>query len=118
MDHISQEPDQEQIWGASYYPPTQQQPQGYWDPSPSVVWVPPEHGYPNPMDSSSSSFHYSQLHYPPGAYFTPMPDYATSMYGYYQPVNAEQTPDIYDPTADEPTAPPPLLVNTVPLPGF
>lgn len=108
-------PDEEQAWGSSSYSSNQQQPQGYWEPSPSVAWVPQDHVYPHPMYSSSSSFHYS--HYPPGAYFTPIPDYATSMHGYYQPMNPEQTHQTYDPTAHEPTAPPPVVVHTVPLPS-
>ena len=110
----SQEPYQGQTWGTSS---NQQHPQGYWDPGSSVVWVPPEHGYPNPMYSSPGSFHYSQSHYPPGAYFTPTPGYAPSMYGYYQPVNPEQTPETHEPITYEATAPPPLVVHTVPLPS-
>lgn len=119
MGSTSQEPDQEQIWGSSSYSSKDHQPQEYWDHSPSVVWVPPEHGYPNPMYSSSnsSSFHYSQLYYPPGAYFTPMSGYATSMYGHYQPVNSEQTPGTYGSTTYDFIAPPPVLVHTVPLPS-
>ena len=113
MDSVSQESDQKEIWASSSH----QQPQGYWDPSPSVVWVPPEHGYPNPMYSSSNPFHYPQSHYPPGAYFTPMPGYATSVYGYYQPINPEHTPETYESTMYEPIVPPPVVVNTVPLPS-
>lgn len=113
----SQEPRQDQAWGlSSSHTSEQQPPQGYWDPSPSVVWVPPEHGYPNPMYSSSSSFHYTQSHYPPGAYFTPLPGYPTPMYGYYQPVDPEQTQETHDPTAYEPNVPPPVVVHTIPLP--
>jgi hypothetical protein len=118
MGSTSQEPDQDQTWGSSPYSSTQQQQQGYWDLSPSVVWVPPEHGYPDPMYSSSSSFHYSsQLHYPPGAYFTPLPGYPTPIYGYYHPMNPEQTPETYESTAYEPIAPPPVVLHTVPLPS-
>ena len=118
MGSTPQEPDQEQTWGSSSYTTKPQQPQEYWDPNPSVVWVPPEHGYPNPMYSSSSSFHYPQSYYPPpGVYFTPMPGYATPMYGYYQPVSPEQTPETYEPTGYEPSAPPPVVVHTVPLPS-
>ena len=115
----SQEPGQDQSWGSpsSSHALGHQPPQGYWDPSPSAMWIHPEHGYPNPMYSSSSSFHYAQSHYPPGAYFTPMPGYATPMYGYYQPTNPEQTPETYESTAYEHTAPPPVVVHTVPLPS-
>ena len=110
----SQDHDQGQAWGSpsSSYTSKHQPPQGYRDNSPSVMWIPPEHGYPNPMYSGTSSFHYAQSHYPPGAYFTPVPGYATPTYGYYQPVNPEQTPETY-----EPTAPPPVVVHTVPLPS-
>ena len=113
----SQTLDQDQAWGlsSSSYISGQQPPQGYWDPSPSVVWVPSEHGYPNPTYSSSGSFHYAQPHYPPGAYFTP--SYPTPMYGYFQPTNLEQTHETYEPTLNEATAPPPVVVHTVPLPS-
>jgi len=115
----SQEPDQDQAWGSSSssYMSNHQPPQGHWDPTPSVMWIHPEQGYPNPMYSSSSSFHYAQSHYPPGAYFTPISGYGTPMHGYYQPVNPEQTPETYETMAHEPTAPPPVVVNTVPLPS-
>jgi len=115
----SQEPVRDQAWGSplSSYTSAQPPPQGYWDPNPPVTWIPPEHGYPNPMYSSSSSFHYAQSHYPPGAYFTPMPGYATPVHGYYQPMNPEQTPETHEPTSYEPTAPPPVVVHTVPLPS-
>ena len=113
---ISQKLDQDQAWGlSSSYISGQQPPQGYWDPSPSVVWVPSEHGYPNPTYSSSGSFHYAQPHYPPGAYFTP--SYPTPVYGYFQPTNLEQTPQTYEPTLNEAAAPPPVVVHTVPLPS-
>ena len=107
----SQEPDQDQPWGSSSSSHTSghQPPQGYW--------IHPEGGYPDPMYSNSSSFYYAQSHYPPGAYFTPMPGYATPMYGYYQPENPEQTPETYESTAYEHTAPPPVVVHTVPLPS-
>jgi len=107
----SQGPDQDQEWGSP-------SPQSYWDPSHSAMWIHPDQGYPNPMYSSSSSFHYAQSHYPPGAYFTPMPGYGTPMYGYYQPANPEQTPETYEATSySEQTAPPPVVVQTVPLPS-
>ena len=110
---------QDQGWGSqsSSYASKHQPPQDYWDPSPSAMWNYPDHGYPNPMYSSSSSFHYAQSHYPPGAYFTPMPGYGAPMYGYYQPVIPEQTSETYEPTAYEHTAPPPIVVQTVPLPS-
>ena len=116
---VSQEPDQDQVWGSPSfsYASKHQPPQGYWDPSLSGTWIQPDHGYPNPMYSSSSSFHYAQSHYPPGAYFTPMPGYATPMYGYYQPANPEQTPETYEPAVYGDTAPPPVVVQTVPLPS-
>ena len=113
----SQEPDRDQDWGSPSASYTYQPPQGYWDPSNSAAWLHPDQGYPNPMYSSSSSFHYAQSHYPPGAYFTPMPGYGTPMYGYYQPTNPEQTRETYEPTAYEHTAPPPVVVQTVPLPS-
>jgi hypothetical protein len=116
----SQEPDQVEAWGSpsSSYTSKHQPPQGYWDPNPSVMWIPPEHGNPNPMYSSSNSFHYAQSHYPPGAYFTPAPGYPTPMYGYYQPADPGQTPPGgHEPMADEPVAPPPVVVHTVPLPS-
>ena len=115
----SQQPDQAEVWGSpsSSHTSNHQPPQEYWDPNPSVMWNPPEHGYPNLMYSSSSSFHYAQSHYPPDAYFTPAPGYATPMYGYYQPANPEQTPEMYQPTAYDFVAPPPVLVHTVPLPS-
>ena len=113
----SQEPNKDEAWGSSSNTSNHHPPQGYWEPSPSIVWVPPEHGYPNPMYSSSSSFHYAQPHYPPGAYFTPTPGYGTPMYGYYQPANPEQTPGAHDPTVYDFIAPPPVVVQTVPLPS-
>ena len=115
----SQEPDQAEAWGSqsSSYTSKHQPQQGYWDPDPSVTWIPPEHGYPNPMYSSSSSFHYAQSHPPPGAYFTPTPAYTSPMYGYYQSADPEQKPETYEPTAYEPVAPPPVVVHTVPLPS-
>jgi len=115
----SQEPDQAHAWASlsSSYTSTPQPPQEHWNPNPSVMWIPPEQGYPNPMYSSSSSFHYAQSHYPPGAYPTPMSGYTTPMYGYYQPANPEQTHEMYEPTAYELAAPPPVVVHTVPLPS-
>lgn len=115
----SQEPDQYQAWSSpsSSHTSKPQAPQDHWDPSPSLMWIHPEHGYPNPMYSSSSSFQYAQSYYPPEAYFTSMPGYAVPMHGYYQPTNPEQTPETYEPMAYEPTAPPPVVVHTVPLPS-
>ncbi|KAF9786799.1 hypothetical protein BJ322DRAFT_675737 [Thelephora terrestris] len=115
----SQKPDvyMDEAWGSSSCTSNYQTPQGYWDPSFSGVWVPPEHGYPNPMYSNSSSFYYAQSHYPPGAYFTPNPDYATPTYGYYQPVHPEQTPQMYNTTTYDFIAPPPVVMQTVPLPS-
>jgi hypothetical protein len=115
----SQEPHKDQPWGSpsSSYTSKNQPPQGYWDPSLSGMWIHPEYGYPNPMYSSSSSSHFAQSHYPPGAYFTPMPGYGTPMYGYYQPVNPQQTPETHEPMVEGPMAPPPVVMHTVPLPS-
>ena len=114
----SQEPDQVEAWGSPMASSSKHQPpQGYWDPNPSVMWIPPEPGHPSSMYSSSSSFYYAQSHYPPSPYFTPVPGYTTPMYGYYQPANPEQTPEMHEPTAHEPVAPPPVVVHTVPLPS-
>ena len=114
----SQEPDQAQAWWfqSSSYTSTPQPPQGHWNPNPSVMWIPPEQGYPNPMYSNSSSFHYAQSH-PPGTYFTPMPGYTTPVHGYYQPADPEQISEMYEPNAYEPAAPPPVVVHTIPLPS-
>ena len=116
---MSQEPDQDQGSGSqsSSCAPKHQPPQGYWDPRPSAMWIYPDHGYPNQIYSSSNSFHYAQSHYPPGAYFMPMPGYGMPMYGYYQFANPEQTPETYEPTAYENTASPPVVVQTVSLPS-
>ena len=114
----SQEPGRDQAWGSSStYISKQQQPQDHWDPSPSLMWIYPEHGYPNPMYSSSNSFHHTPSHYPPGAYVSPMPGYAAPMYGYYQSANPEQPTETYESAAYGPAAPPPVLVHTVPLPS-
>ena len=114
----SQVPDQDHAWGSSStHVSKQQQPQDRWDPNPSVMWIYPEHDYPNPMYSSSNSFHHTPSHYPPGAYVSPMPGYAAPMYGYYQPANPEQPSETYEQVAYESTAPPPVLVRTVPLPS-
>jgi len=115
----SQEPDQGEAWGSSSPSHTSkhQPPQGYWNPDYSAMWTPPEHGYPNPMYSSSSSFHYVQPHHPPGAYSTPTLGYTTPTYEYYRLANSEQTPETHEPTTGEPAAPPPVVVNTVPLPS-
>ena len=121
-DSTSREPDQEQAWGSqsSTYTSKPQPPYEYWDPGPSVVWgPPPDHGYPNPMWSGSGSFHHAQSHYPTqGAYITPIPGYGTPMYGYFQPANPEQSShEIYESTEYGPAAPPPVVINTVPLPS-
>ena len=115
----SQEPDQGEAWGtpSSSRTSKHQPPQGYWNPNYSVMWTPPEHGYPNPVYSSSSSFHYGQSHYFPGAYSTPTPGYTTPTYGYYQLANPERTSETHEPTTHEPAAPPPVVVHTVPLPS-
>lgn len=116
----SREPYQDQTWGSQSFSYVQkpQPPQEHWDPNHSATWVPPEHGYPNPMYSNSSSFHYAQSHYPPGGYYTPMSGYPTPIYEQYQPVNIEHPPETYQPTMYGPVAPPPILFQTIPLPSI
>jgi len=96
-------------WGS---PPNPHHMSKNQNPAPPVTQVHPEHGYPNQMHSDSSDFHYAQSHHPPGVVCMPMLSYPMPMHGYYPPVNLEQTFEMY-----EPTAPPPVLIHTVPLPN-
>ena len=115
----SQEPDRNwQTWGplSSSYISKHQPSKGHWDPSPSVMQIHPQHGCPNPTHSDSSSFHYTYSHYPPGAYFMPTFGYPMPMHSYYQPLDPEQTPELYEPTVYEPAPPPPVVLRTISLP--
>ena len=110
------EPDQDQTWGSQSFSYAQkpQPPQEHWGSNPSATWASPEHGYPNPMYSSSSAFHHAQPYYPPGGHYTytPMP-----IYEQYQPVSVEHPPETYQPAMYGPVAPPPVLFHTIPLPS-
>ena len=86
------------------------------DPGPSALQIHPEHGHLDPMYSNSCAFHYTQSQYPPGMFFIPTSGYPIPADGYHQPMNPEYTSKMYEPPAHEPTAPPPVVLHTVPLP--
>jgi hypothetical protein len=90
--------------------------QGHLGPGPSVLQTHPGRRHPDLMYSNPGSFHYTQSQYPPGAFFVPISDYTIPADGHHRPMNPEYPSMMYELPACESTAPPPVVLHTVPLP--